>query len=140
METVRTRVLAVIDETVRDAERRYALRPSTAHARSAAAAYRLAAAAYDLLASELEPMAQHTGMTDESPGGRESANGGRRPNGQLLRISEAAALLGLSRSKMYELIAQEGVPVVRLGRTVRVPHDALIGWISEQADARSHDS
>ena len=38
----------------------------------------------------------------------------------LLSIPDVAATLGLGRSKVYELIAKEGLPVVRFGRSVRV--------------------
>lgn len=45
----------------------------------------------------------------------------------LLRVTEASELIGVSRSKMYELIASGAVPSVRLEgtRLVRVPMDAL---------------
>jgi excisionase family DNA binding protein len=45
----------------------------------------------------------------------------------LLRVAEAAELIGVSRSKMYELISSGAVPSVRLeeGRIVRVPLAAL---------------
>jgi len=38
----------------------------------------------------------------------------------LLSIPEAAAVLRLSRTKVYELIDVEGLPVKRFGRSVRV--------------------
>ena len=43
----------------------------------------------------------------------------------LLTIPEAAAQLGLGRSKMYQLIGEGLIPVVRLGRSVRVSSKAL---------------
>lgn len=45
----------------------------------------------------------------------------------LLRPAEAAEILGVSRSKLYELIAQGKIPSVRLdeGRLIRVPLAAL---------------
>jgi excisionase family DNA binding protein len=45
----------------------------------------------------------------------------------LLRPAEAAEILGVSRSKLYELIAQGKIPSVRLdeGRLIRVPIAAL---------------
>jgi excisionase family DNA binding protein len=39
----------------------------------------------------------------------------------LLTVTRAAALLGVSRSTLYQLVAAGRVPVVRLGRAVRVP-------------------
>jgi excisionase family DNA binding protein len=48
------------------------------------------------------------------------------------RVSEAAEVVGVSRSKMYELIAAGIVPAVRIGGSVRVPVEALKKWIAEQ--------
>jgi excisionase family DNA binding protein len=41
----------------------------------------------------------------------------------LLRPNEAAEMIGVSRSKIYEMIASGAVPAVRLegGRLIRVP-------------------
>lgn len=47
----------------------------------------------------------------------------------LLRVSEAARLLGVSRSTMYQLVASGSVPVIRIGRSVRVSRPALEAWI-----------
>ena len=46
-------------------------------------------------------------------------------NRLLYRIAEAAEILGVSRSKAYELVASGEIPSVRLGGTVRVPAAAL---------------
>lgn len=49
-----------------------------------------------------------------------------QPTGPLLlRVAEAAALLSVSRSSLYQLIASGEVRVVRLGRTVRIPRQEL---------------
>ena len=50
----------------------------------------------------------------------------------LLSIPDVAASLGLCRSKVYELIAQEGLPVIRFGRAVRVSAASLQKWVEEQ--------
>lgn len=51
----------------------------------------------------------------------------------LLTIPQAARSLGISRAKLYALIAKrEGPPVVRLGRSVRVSVASLRRWIEEQ--------
>ena len=49
----------------------------------------------------------------------------------LLRVEEVAQLLGLSRSKVYEMTASGELPVVRMGTAVRVPKKALEGWIEQ---------
>jgi excisionase family DNA binding protein len=51
----------------------------------------------------------------------------------LLRPSEAALMLGISRSKLYELLAAEEIPVVRIGRCVRIPTTALRAWVEAQS-------
>jgi excisionase family DNA binding protein len=43
----------------------------------------------------------------------------------LLRVSEAAVLLSISRTATYQLIATRQLPVIRLGRSIRVPRGAL---------------
>ena len=47
----------------------------------------------------------------------------------LLRAVEVARLLGLSRSQIYQMMAGGQLPVVRIGRAVRVPKRALAEWI-----------
>jgi len=54
------------------------------------------------------------------------------PERVLLRAEEVANILGLGRSKVYELIMTRQLPVVRIGRLVRVPRPALERWIEEQ--------
>jgi excisionase family DNA binding protein len=43
----------------------------------------------------------------------------------LLTVSEAARLLRLSRAFTYELTARGDLPVVRFGRRVLIPREAL---------------
>jgi len=50
----------------------------------------------------------------------------------LLRIPEAAAILGLGRSTVYALIGSGALPVVRVGRSVRIPMSGLQTWIETQ--------
>lgn len=50
----------------------------------------------------------------------------------LLRASEVAAILGIGRSTVFELAASGELPVVRIGRSVRVPRHALYRWIEER--------
>ncbi len=42
-----------------------------------------------------------------------------------MRVSEAAKFLSFSRSTTYELIEQGVIPSLRLGKSIRVPVDAL---------------
>ena len=55
----------------------------------------------------------------------------------LLRAEEVQKALGLGRSKIYEMMANGELPVVRIGRSVRVPADALREWVERQAACTS---
>lgn len=51
----------------------------------------------------------------------------------LLRVEEAAVLLRLSRSRLFEMISRDEVPgVLRFGRSTRISRVALERWIEEQ--------
>lgn len=52
--------------------------------------------------------------------------------GRLLRVREASELLGLGRSHTYDLIARHELPYIRIGRSVRVPLDALEVYLAER--------
>ncbi len=47
----------------------------------------------------------------------------------LLRIPEVARMLSLSRSRVYEMTQTGEMPHVRMGKSVRVPHSALLRYI-----------
>ena len=50
----------------------------------------------------------------------------------LLRPDEVQRALGLGRSKTYQMMATGELPVVRIGRSVRVPAEALRRWVEEK--------
>lgn len=54
----------------------------------------------------------------------------------LLRIEDAASLCSMSRAKFYQLVSSGVIPSIRLGRSRRIPMDALQSWIDEQVEAR----
>lgn len=56
-----------------------------------------------------------------------------RPQSLLMRVGEVSAALGLGRSKVYSMMASAELPVVRIGRCVRVPRAALDAWLEAQA-------
>ena len=56
-----------------------------------------------------------------------------------MRPDEVGEALGLGRSKTYELIAFGKLPVVRIGRCVRVPAEALRRWVAEQTNVGESD-
>jgi excisionase family DNA binding protein len=50
----------------------------------------------------------------------------------LLRIEDVARQLQISRSMAYLLIQRRQLPAIRLGRSVRVPQDALVKWVRQE--------
>jgi excisionase family DNA binding protein len=50
----------------------------------------------------------------------------------VLKMAQLQQLLGISRPKAYDLAKRRGFPVVRFGRALRVPRDALMRWLDEQ--------
>lgn len=55
-----------------------------------------------------------------------------------MRAEEVARTLGLGRSKVYEMMQSGELPVVRIGRSVRVSRVALEEWV--QANTRTAPS
>ncbi len=51
----------------------------------------------------------------------------------LLRAEEVQKALSLGRSTVYQMMASGELPIVRIGRSVRVPADALRDWVERQA-------
>lgn len=50
----------------------------------------------------------------------------------LLNIAQVASILGLGRTKVYELIATEGLPTIRFGRAIRVLPGSLQQWLDQR--------
>lgn len=48
-------------------------------------------------------------------------------------VAEAAQILGVSESKVYQLVRMEGFPTVMVGRRIKVSVQGLDRWIEEQA-------
>ena len=53
----------------------------------------------------------------------------------LLRATQVAHLLGLGRSKVYEMMQTGELPIVRIGTAVRVPRAALEAWVQRNTAA-----
>ena len=51
-----------------------------------------------------------------------------------IKAHEAAAVLRISKSKVYELARTESFPAVRIGKRVVIPRDKLIEWMNAQAE------
>lgn len=56
----------------------------------------------------------------------------------LLSVEEAGEVLGVKRSKMYELISAGEIESVKIGKSRRVPVDAVEAYVDRlRAEARS---
>lgn len=53
---------------------------------------------------------------------------------QVMSVPEAAAQLGISPSKMYEIVRIEGFPCIRIGRRVLVNRKKFAEWIDEMTE------
>lgn len=53
----------------------------------------------------------------------------------LLKPLEAAVLLGIGRTRIYEMLACSEIPSIRIGRSVRVPVSALQRWVDERQNS-----
>ena len=51
-----------------------------------------------------------------------------------LTVPEAAELVGISVSKMYEIVRIEGFPAIRFGKRILVNRKRLEGWLDEQSE------
>lgn len=52
----------------------------------------------------------------------------------VLTIAEAAEVIGVGRTKMFEMLAAGDLPVVRLGRIVRIPKRELEDWLRDRTE------
>ena len=52
----------------------------------------------------------------------------------LLKIPEAANRVSLGKTKFYSLVQSGDIRSVRIGRSVRIPADALREWIEKRAE------
>ena len=51
-----------------------------------------------------------------------------------LSVPEAAALIGVSASKMYEIVRIQGFPAIRVGKRVLVNAKKLEAWLDEMTE------
>jgi excisionase family DNA binding protein len=73
-------------------------------------------------------------MNDSTEKGsrRRQLAGDRKVQPMLLTIPEVAASLGLGRTKIYDLIANDGLPFVKLGTATRVSVISLQKWVEQR--------
>ena len=51
----------------------------------------------------------------------------------ILTVPEAAKIAKVSPGTMYQMVRIEGFPVVRFGRSIRIPTQAFLRWLDSQA-------
>lgn len=51
----------------------------------------------------------------------------------LLTVKDLESELQLGRTRTYELVRSGVIPVIRIGRAVRIPREALRRWVERQA-------
>ena len=56
----------------------------------------------------------------------------------LLRPAEAAEMIGIGRSKVYELLARGELPAIRIGGRLRIPVNKLRQWVSQKMREQEH--
>ena len=59
---------------------------------------------------------------------------------RLLKFDEAAEALGIGRTSVYELTRRGELPVVRIGRSARIPAAALDEWVARQAEVAENEA
>ena len=57
---------------------------------------------------------------------------GRKMEKLLLRPTEVAEVLGLGRSMVYALLAEGILPGIRVGKSIRIPAEALRRWVDNR--------
>jgi len=58
----------------------------------------------------------------------------------LVRAPEIAALLSISKSQAYELLASGVIPAVKIGRSVRARRDDVEAFTRKRRDMPEHDA
>ncbi len=52
----------------------------------------------------------------------------------ILTVSETAAYLKLSKSKVYLMVQRKEIPHIKMGKSVRIRTSDLINWIEKQVE------
>ena len=59
--------------------------------------------------------------------------------GRLLKAAEVAAVLGVSRSKAYELMEARSIPTIKIGASIRSPEARLREWLDARIEHAAPD-
>jgi len=58
----------------------------------------------------------------------------------LLNVCDVAQLLGIGRNLAYELVRQNRLPHIRLGRRILIPREALWLWLEKESSIRTAEA
>ena len=50
-------------------------------------------------------------------------------------VKQVANVLGISRSTVYELAKEQGLPFIRIGTKIIIPKENLIEWVSTHTES-----
>jgi excisionase family DNA binding protein len=91
--------------------------------------------------SELEDFSLISQCSEPSPSEKRGLSTCGEEDDRLLRVDEAARLLGLSTGGLYHLVSQSRVPVVKISsRCIRFSRRALAEWIESVSQPAKNDS
>ena len=51
---------------------------------------------------------------------------------RVLTVPEMARILRIGRGAAYDLVRSGSVPVIRVGRLMRIPRDGLLAWMANE--------
>ncbi len=58
----------------------------------------------------------------------------------LLKPGEVIEILGIGRSRVYEMLACGELPSLRIGRSIRIPASALQKWVNDRQTGTTNSS
>jgi excisionase family DNA binding protein len=59
----------------------------------------------------------------------------RKKNPTIMTVHEVAEYLRMSESKVYRLVKESAIPVMRIGKTWRFRRDRLDDWLDDCAES-----
>jgi excisionase family DNA binding protein len=51
---------------------------------------------------------------------------------EFISLNELQQILGIGRTKAYDLVTSDDLPAVRIGRIIRISKQDLTGWLERQ--------
>ena len=58
-------------------------------------------------------------------------------NKTVMNVAELSETLGISKPKAYELVRQDGFPVVYIGKRIVIPIDAFNNWLMNSSRVKN---